>query len=253
MAGAGLIVLTQDRRILAACGGHPRFSGEIIATISISPWLRPSRTPAITYDTFPGKMPDYRIGTLMRTPTMPAPAAIAEKFHTLTATPRAPSTPARRRVGWYLRLHLICLILYAIFGKGFAYLGTRFFYVSEVLLVLGLIALIVHGGYCCSAVPRSVCVMLPFLMWQMRLRHPIHRRLRHKCGSRCHGLGLFGLRLDHGGAYSTSPDLIALPSGTLSAFCALVLDIWSIGCFGHHVFRRNNSQHGPAPMSRLFC
>ena len=157
MTGAGLIVFTQNRRILTA---------EIFAVISISPWLRRSRTTATTYDTLPGKMSECRIGTLMRIPTMPAPAPIAEKFHTLTATPRAPRTAARRRLGWYLRLHLLCLILYSFFGKGFAYLGTRFFYVGEALLVLGLIALIASRKLSLLCRTSIGFVMLPFLVWQ---------------------------------------------------------------------------------------
>jgi hypothetical protein len=141
-------------------------SVEIIATISISPWRRGSKTPATTYDTFPGKMPEYRIDISMQAPTLPAPAPIAEKFGTITAPPRVPHAAVRRRVGWYLRLHLLCLILYSFFGKGFAYLGTGSFYVSEVLLVLGLIALIASRKLLLLCRTSIGCVMLPFFLWQ---------------------------------------------------------------------------------------
>jgi hypothetical protein len=71
-----------------------------------------------------------------------------------------------RRLGWYLRLHLLCLILYAFFGKGFAYLGTRFFYVSEALLVLGLVALISSRKVLLLFRTSIGLAMLPFLLWE---------------------------------------------------------------------------------------
>ena len=103
-------------------------------------------------------MPDYQIGTVK-------PAAT--RLYTLTA-PRSVVRPAiDRRVGWYLRLHLLCLILYAFSGKGFAYVGVSFFYVSEALLLLGLIALVASRKL--STLFRSWIglAMVTFFLWQI--------------------------------------------------------------------------------------
>lgn len=106
-------------------------------------------------------MPGYPIATLR-----PPAAFFPKRLGTLTAPARVGRAYIGRHVGWYLRLHLLCLMLYAFFGKGFAYVGTRFFYVSEALLALGLVALITS-----RALPKLFhtsigVVMVPFFLWE---------------------------------------------------------------------------------------
>lgn len=104
-------------------------------------------------------MPDYQIATAgAAQPTM--------GVHRLPISVRVARSAVGRRLGWYLRLHLLCLILYSFFGKGFAYLGTRFFYVSEALLILGLVAMVAARNLPLLFRTSIGVMMLPFLLWE---------------------------------------------------------------------------------------
>lgn len=104
-------------------------------------------------------MPDYQ--TAIASPVPPAVGV-----HRLPISVRVARAATDRRLGWYLRLHLLCLILYSFFGKGFAYLGTRFFYVSEALLALGLVAMIVSRTLPQLFRTSIGLMMLPLLCWE---------------------------------------------------------------------------------------
>ncbi len=171
----------------------------------------------------------------------PAPAPAVETFRTLTAPTRVVPAVTGRRLGWYLRLHLLCLILYAFFGKGFAYVGARFFYVSEALLVLGLAALIASRRLSVLFRTPVGLVMLPFLLWQCLCALPYIGDYGTNVARGRSRLGLRGLRLDRGRSYRICTRPARTLTGTLSPFCALVFVIWSIGRACQCVFRRKNA------------
>lgn len=71
-----------------------------------------------------------------------------------------------RALGFYVTVHGVWLLMYAFLGKGFAYAGWAPFYVSELLVVLGVIAML--GTQSITALfrtPLGVCT-LSFLAWQ---------------------------------------------------------------------------------------
>lgn len=106
-------------------------------------------------------MSDYSAAALR-----PVQPPIAAKRYSRTFSVPVPRLRGNRRLHWYLRLHLLWLILYCFFGKGFAYLGTRFFYVSEALLVLGLGTLIRSRRVGILVGTPIGFAMLPFFLWQ---------------------------------------------------------------------------------------
>jgi hypothetical protein len=106
-------------------------------------------------------MSDYRV-----TSVLPPPRHVAERLHRPLDSPRPVRAVISRKLNWYLRFHLFCLILYALFGKGFAYLGVRVFYVSEFLLILGVIALIASRNVLLLSRTAIGFAMLPFFVWQ---------------------------------------------------------------------------------------
>ena len=65
-----------------------------------------------------------------------------------TALQHDPLASTRRRLGdrWMLWLAL-CLLGYALAGKGFAYLGYSPLYIGEVLLAVGLLAFVITAGW----------------------------------------------------------------------------------------------------------
>ncbi len=107
-------------------------------------------------------MPDHPIAGLTSDP-----AVAFGRLHRLPLAIRSVGSRASRRVNWYLRFYLFCLILYAFFGKGFAYLGTGSFYISEVLLVLGVVALLASRNVMLLSRTSIGLAMFPFLLWQI--------------------------------------------------------------------------------------
>ncbi len=107
-------------------------------------------------------MPDYQIARIR-----PATAQLPASFHISAAPMQSARRASGGRLGWYLRIHLLCLVLYAFLGRGFAYLGARPVYIGELLLLLGLIALT------CSRRLMLLCqtpigiAMLLFFLWQI--------------------------------------------------------------------------------------
>src|SRR5687768_207342 len=65
-----------------------------------------------------------------------------------TALQHDPLASTRGRLGdrWMLCLAL-CLLGYALAGKGFAYLGYSPLYIGEVLLAVGLFAFVITAGW----------------------------------------------------------------------------------------------------------
>jgi hypothetical protein len=57
--------------------------------------------------------------------------------------------------------------MYAFFGKGFAYVGTRFFYVSEALLAVGMVALLTSRKVSLLFRTPIGLTMLVFWAWQI--------------------------------------------------------------------------------------
>lgn len=106
-------------------------------------------------------MPGYQIAAIK-----PAPTAGVGRLPGRTERARTGQPPREQRLHWYLRLHLLCLVLYCFFGKGFASVGTRFFYVSEALLALGLFPLIMSRRTGTLVGTPIGLAMLPFFLWQ---------------------------------------------------------------------------------------
>jgi len=81
------------------------------------------------------------------------------------------STPAGTGRSWaandyYLSLLLFALLGYALFGRGFAYVGVPPLFIGEMLMVLGLFALL-HSGAVLAALGSFVGLWL-ILFWCAR-------------------------------------------------------------------------------------
>jgi hypothetical protein len=81
----------------------------------------------------------------------------------------APAAAARSSAGrlddWYLRALGIGLAGYAVFGKGFAYLGAPPFYVGEILLLLGIAVALARGAVAAALFNLPALALLTMICW----------------------------------------------------------------------------------------
>ena len=66
----------------------------------------------------------------------------------------------------YAIVHALWLILYALFGKGFAYAGFSPVYVGEMLLVFAILALCISRRIASLVQTPLGVLMMAFLVWQ---------------------------------------------------------------------------------------
>lgn len=83
----------------------------------------------------------------------------------VTARPVRPAAPARDLGDRYLILLCVLLLGYAIFGKGFAYLGVPPLFVSEIVLALGLIVLMSTGCWLAMLMTLPSLVIMLLIGW----------------------------------------------------------------------------------------
>ncbi|WP_332692895.1 O-antigen ligase family protein [Bosea sp. (in: a-proteobacteria)] len=79
-----------------------------------------------------------------------------------------PPAPARARADWGDRyLGLLCFVLagYAVFGKGFAYVGVPPLFIGEITLVLGVLALMASGSWIAMLMTVPSLVLVAFMGW----------------------------------------------------------------------------------------
>lgn len=89
-------------------------------------------------------------------------------LHLSVETPASFATVPRSRPDWGDRyLGLLCFVLagYAIFGKGFAYVGVPPLFIGEITLVLGILALMASRSWIAMLMTVPSLMLLAFMSW----------------------------------------------------------------------------------------
>ncbi|WP_066475775.1 O-antigen ligase family protein [Bosea sp. WAO] len=89
-------------------------------------------------------------------------------LHLSVETPASFATVPQARADWGDRyLGLLCFVLagYAIFGKGFAYVGVPPLFIGEITLVLGIIALMASRSWIAMLMTVPSFALLAFMGW----------------------------------------------------------------------------------------
>lgn len=89
-------------------------------------------------------------------------------LHLSVETPASFAAVPRARADWGDRyLGLLCFVLagYAIFGKGFAYVGVPPLFIGEITLVLGILALMASRSWIAMLMTVPSLMLLAFMGW----------------------------------------------------------------------------------------